>query len=331
MKTVAFHRIRSIANFVQDVLARDPMLPVIEKKILSKRRAESNNVQPIFIVGAPRTGSTLLFELLISTYRMSYVTNFSALFFKTPAFAIKLQNRLRLCHQFSGRSEYGYVPGLAAPSEAGVLFKRWFGNGDEIQPSAGDLLPAERVRATVAAISETMGGPFISKNLNNSLRVGRIHSVFPDAVYLFMRRDPVYTAQSIIVARRRLFDDDRQWFSVKPPNYRELADLEPFAQVVSQIKSIEDGIRTMFDKRQIVNRFEIEYEALCGNWERVLEQTAESCRHAGVRLGRRKQSPVVSLKKSQRQLLNDIEWKKLILAVDERYSKRRAKGQNCRR
>jgi hypothetical protein len=251
---------------------------------------------------------------------MAYVTNLSALFFRTPVLATHVQHRLGLRHQFSGRSAYGYIPGPAAPSEAGLLFNRWFGNADDIQPATGDLLPSDRVRATVAAISETMGGPFLSKNLNNGLRIGRIQHVFPDAVYLFMRRDPVYTAQSIIMARRRLFGDDRHWFSVKPPDYREFKDLEPFAQVVSQIKSVEDRIRGLFDKRRIVNRFEIRYEALCTNWDGVLEQTAESCRNFGLRLEKRQQRPVAPIKKSRRQLLNDDEWHKLNLAVSRLYS-----------
>jgi len=175
------------------------------------------------------------------------------------------------------------------------------------------------VRASVNAISDTMRGPFISKNLNNSMRLNRINQAFPNAIYLFMRRDPVYTAQSILLSRRNLFGTDKLWFSVKPPDYQKLADLDPLEQVVSQIKFIEDYLQNVFKQRKIANVMEIWYEELCSNWQNVLEQIAESCRKYGISLEKKDKISNITLKKSQKQLLNDHEFKRLRSIVKKLY------------
>jgi len=43
---------------------------------------KQNFYPPIFIVGAPRSGSTLLYQLLAYYYNFSYFTNYSSLFYR---------------------------------------------------------------------------------------------------------------------------------------------------------------------------------------------------------------------------------------------------------
>ena len=74
------------------------------------------------------------------------------------------------------------------------------------------------------------------------MRLERINQIFPNAIYIYIKRDVIYTAQSIILARRKLFRNDDGWFSVKPQNYETLLELDPFEQVISQIVSIENYV-----------------------------------------------------------------------------------------
>jgi len=321
MNAFSFKRMKNMANLVQRLLAYDPILPLVERIFLLKRHFNPRELQPIFIVGPPRTGSTLLFELLISMYRTAYLTNLSSLLFKSPILATKLQKSIGFFHSFSGQSKYGFIPGLTAPSEAGVLFRHWFGDEKDTQHQTYDLRHVRIVRSSVNTISDTMRGPFISKNLNNSVRLTRINQVFPNAMYLFMRRDPLYTAQSILLSRRNLFGNDRYWFSVKPPNYQKIADLDPLEQVVYQIKSIEDYIRDVFREQKIVNVMEICYEELCSNWQIVLEQIAKLCQKYGITLEKKDQILDITLNKSQKQLLNNNEFRKLRVIVNKLYYK----------
>lgn len=306
-----FNKLKSAVKFAHALIEHDPILPLIEKKILLKRKSDLSRMQPIFIVGAPRTGSTLLFELLISTYRTSYITNLSALLYKSPVLATKLVKSLGLVHTFSGTSKYGYIQGLSAPSEAGVLFNHWFGNDESVKQDKHNLLPAHVVRMTADSMCCLMKGPFIVKNLNNSMRLERINQIFPNAIYIYIKRDVIYTAQSIILARRKLFRNDDGWFSVKPQNYETLLELDPFEQVISQIVSIENYITQVLNERQIKNVIEIWYENMCSDWHRVLKKTAELCANYGVGLQENQPPSNIRLRPSEKQILDDREWGRL--------------------
>lgn len=315
-----FNKLKSAVKFAHALIEHDPILPLIEKKILLKRKSDLSRMQPIFIVGAPRTGSTLLFELLISTYRTSYITNLSALLYKSPVLATKLIKSLGLAHTFSGTSKYGYIQGLSAPSEAGVLFNHWFGNDESVKQDKHNLLPAHVVRMTVDSTGCLMKGPFIVKNLNNSIRLERINQIFPNAIYIYIKRDVTYTAQSIILARRKLFRNDEGWFSVKPQNYKTLLELDPFEQVIYQIMSIEKCIKKVLDDRQIKNIIEIWYEDMCLDWRGAVNIIADLCDKYGVSLPENQPAPNISLRPSEEQILDDLEWGRLCRLVNLIYN-----------
>ena len=315
-----FNKLKSAVKFAHALIEYDPILPLIEKKILLKRKSDLSRMQPIFIVGAPRTGSTLLFELLISTYRTSYITNLSALLYKSPVHATKLIKSLGLVHTFSGTSKYGYIQGLSAPSEAGVLFNHWFGNDESVKQDKHNLLPAHVVRMTVDSMCCLMKGPFIVKNLNNSMRLERINQIFPNAIYIYIKRDVIYTAQSIILARRKLFRNDEGWFSVKPQNYETLLELDPFEQVIYQIMSIENYIKQVLDEQQIKNVIEIWYEDMCLDWCGALNKIADLCDKYGISLQENQPAPDISLGPSEEQILDDLEWGKLCRLVNLIYN-----------
>ena len=315
-----FNKLKSVVKFAHALIGYDPILPFIEKTILLRGKSDLCKTQPIFIVGAPRTGSTLLFELLISTYRTSYITNLSALLYKSPVLATKLIKNLGLIHTFSGTSKYGYIQGLSAPSEAGVLFKYWFGHNEGVQQAKPKLLPAHVIRMTIDSMCCLMEGPFIAKNLSNSVRLQRISQIFPNALFFYIKREPVYTAQSIILARRKLFRNDGGWFSVKPQNYETLLELDPFEQVIYQIMSIENYIEQVLDERQIKNVIEIWYENMCSDWHRVLKKIAELCANHGVSLQENQQPSNIRLRPSEKQILDDREWGKLCHLVNAIYN-----------
>lgn len=311
------NKLKSAVKFAHALIEYDPILPFIEKKILLKRKSDLGRLHPIFIVGAPRTGSTLLSELLISTYRTSYISNLCALLYRSPVLATKLTKSLGPVHTFSGISKYGYIQGLSAPSEAGVLFKHWFGDDKGIKQAKPRLLFPHVVRTAVDSMCCLMGGPLIAKNLYNSMRLRRINQIFPNAIYIYIKRDVLYTAQSIILARRKLFKNDGGWFSVKPQNYETLLELGPFEQVIYQIRSIENYIKKVLYDGHIKNVIEIWYEDMCSDWQRVLKKIAELCDKYGVTLQENKQlTNNISLRLSEERILDDREWQRLCHLVN---------------
>ena len=167
---------------------------------------------PVFLVGAPRTGSTAIFLALLSTHRASYISNVMAQACRAMVKMIRASPSLGSAYRGGmAASHYGFVSGLRGPNEAGAIMNMWFGSRGQ--------WPDAQVRQTVAAITETTGCPLIIKNLANSLRLHRIHELLPSARFVHVRRDPRYVAQSLLQARREALGDERSWFSVRPPGW----------------------------------------------------------------------------------------------------------------
>ena len=293
-----------------------PIIKGLESYIVND--SNEKDVSSIFIIGPPRTGSTMLFQILLSAYKFSYITNLSSLFYTTPVLITAIFNTIfpnyRAVDKYSSR--LGYVNGLWAPSEAGQLYRYWF----EKQVDSPDW--NAHVKKSIKHISQTMEGPFLFKNLNVSIKINNIEKILPNSLYIFIRRNPLYVAQSIILMRRRMYQDISRWWSVKPPDYDDLKNLDPFEQIVRQIKSIEDCIQQNIANKKSNNIIEIWYEDLCSNWQGALTAIQSWCAENGVNLIERKpllSSKNIPLKKSEKQILNEPEWERLQCMVDKIY------------
>jgi hypothetical protein len=253
---------------------------------------------PIFLIGAPRTGSTLVFQLLVRQFHVSYISNVMA---AAPRLMVRLcRLSPRFCTGFDGglrNSEFGFVPGLYAPNEAGQIMQQWFGD----DPAADS--PAQ-VRGMVAAVTNAGSAPLFLKNQSNTVRLDRIKEIFPDARLLFLRRDLRWTAQSLLLARRKLFGDERQWWSVAPPGYEAVTYGEPLYQVLWQADQLEqialDACAATPARAAV-----LDYEELCARPAMVMAAVGE-------RFGLRPTgAPAPALCESQRQRLSADEWDRL--------------------
>lgn len=187
--------------------------------------------QPVFIIGAPRSGSTLLFQLLISNYRLAFVSNIMALFPNRLSFTASITKKEMLEVKEVKESDLGYVAGLHSPNEAGAIMRLWFEK---------PLTEKQRqqVRQTVARISRSLEGPMIFKNLNNSLRIDHILSVFPEARMIYLNREAMFNAQSILRARRKLGIGQNEWWSVEPDGFEQFLGKKDAEQAAWQVKKI---------------------------------------------------------------------------------------------
>ena len=218
---------------------------------------------PIFIVGAPRSGSTLLYQLLLKHTHVTYISNLMSLM---PIRMILIAKHTSRFHKFKDlkESDLGYLSGLFSPSEAGSIQRKWFGAQSTAAISA-------KVRNTIVLLTNPSSAPFISKNLMNSLRLERINQILPEARYVFVRRNPLFNAQSLLLSRKKVFGTVNQWWSAKPSGYEEVTRLDPEYQVVWQVLEIEKTITRFFDKYSTQN-IEISYEELCRNPQKSIER-----------------------------------------------------------
>jgi len=312
----SFNVFRTFVRGCQKILGDTWPLRMVEHKLL--KGVTNGLMAPLFIIGAPRTGSTLLYQLLIQNYNFSFFNNLQSFFFGSPALIAKLTRNIdvtKSCQQLV-QSKYGYIPGLFAPSESATIFRHWFGDSD---PSAHIADPARAIiRKTVVYLSATVPAPFIAKNLNNALRLATISAVLPETIFVWIKRHPLYASQSLIKMRRRLYGSDDIWASIKPPSYAKIIERSPFEQVVWQIKDIDDLISQYFAGKERARLIKIKYESLCQRPDKELDMIAQNYhRLSGLKLQRTESRETILLEARNKRQLPETEWKRLKETVND--------------
>ena len=145
---------------------------------------------PVFIVGPPRSGTTLLYQLVSAHLDVAFINNFMARFWEAPAIGAYLSARVAaLKPQDDVESEIGRTRGLGGVHEFGYFWKRFFHGptdfADEIAPEPGD-----KMRHEVAAMERILGKRVVFKNLTCGLRITALAKVFGKPLFVEMRRSP---------------------------------------------------------------------------------------------------------------------------------------------
>jgi hypothetical protein len=230
--------------------------------------------QPVFIIGAPRTGSTILYQALTNLYDVLYIDNLVCRFHRNLFFGFRISNRIYGAKPHNTfKSYHGQTRGAHSPSECGQFWYRWlprdhhFIDYDEITP-----LMVEKIRREITAIINYFDKPIVFKNLNAGQRMRLLTKCFPDARFLFIIRDPLQTAQSILKAKRRAGFSDHDFWSIMPPNVHKLGQLNWDVQIVKQIYFLEKQIVTDSTLAGPDNFFTIHYKDLS---IRLIEELAE--------------------------------------------------------
>lgn len=241
--------VRSLALSIQNLFNE---YPTAARGQASEFKSRSR--YPIFIVGAPRTGSTLLYQLMVKQMKVAFISNAMALLPKCMLVVARYTRHWMHNIWDIKEADAGYVPGLFRPNEAGAIMRKWF---EQAQPEERTL-----IRNTVIALSELLGAPFVNKNLVNSLRLPEIYAIFPEARFIHISRNPLFTAQSIILTRRSKLGDDRAWLGPEPPDCEDVKARSPVYQALWQVKRIEQTISGFFCRYSPCH-IEIAYEELC--------------------------------------------------------------------
>jgi hypothetical protein len=128
------------------------------------------------------------------------------------------------------------------------------------------------MRKVVCGLQAVKEKPLLFKNMNCGQRIRAISEIFPEAIFLHCRRDPLFVAQSLLKVRKEVNGDFNKWWSIMPKEYSKIRTLNPSEQVVAQIYFIEEQIKNDLEMFYSNRYMIVSYEELCKNPTKQLEK-----------------------------------------------------------
>jgi len=238
----------------------------------------SERFSKIFLMGPHRSGSTLFMQWLANTGLAAYPTNMMSRFFGAPLVGAKIQQLLTdprynfrneildFNSDVNFSSDNGKTTGALAPNEFWYFWRRFlpFDELDYMLPE--DLREKANLaglRDELNALANILEKPFAMKGMIMNQNIPELAEQFDKALFIYIRRDPIFNIQSALEARKRQYGDIETWYSFKIKEYPELKNLDPLESVAGQIAaincSVEQGIANIPKGQKLM----VQYEDFC--------------------------------------------------------------------
>ncbi len=309
------HSLKSLVRDVTRLVRATLRLPHVAANRLLHRlestRADGGTspleFPPVFIIGAPRTGSTLLCQTMVDYFDIGYFSNLHCAFFGAPSLAQRVLAPALRRRRSDFRSVHGQTRGWHAPSECGKFWYQFFRSDPQVV-GVNDVKVAEmaRLRGALRSLGDEFERPVLFKNIFNALRLEPLARAVPEATFIVLNRDIVDAAHSILETRHRLFQDYAAWWSCMPENTDRLTRLPAHEQVVEQIRGvyrlIENARRNLDDARFL----DITYEEFCANTSETLERIREFQRFHGAPIEKHWDVPSSFRRRSEVRIPQDL-------------------------
>jgi hypothetical protein len=229
---------------------------------------------PIFIIGPPRSGSTLAMQVITEAFDLGYFSNYHCKNINSE----KLSNndyKKKIDHRVpsSFSSFHGDTDGETAPAECGNWWYQFF----RVDPTYVTLEDVDRkkmnrFRKNIEEMTIAFGKPIIFKNLYASLRLRPICHYIPESLFIVINRNDVENGHSLLETRKKVFNNYETWWSMKPPRFSKLKKLSPPEQVIEQIRNIHITIDMDLKASgsPLSRRFDLKYEEFCEDPNKIM-------------------------------------------------------------
>ena len=237
----------------------------------------------ILVVGAPRSGTTLVYQTLARYLDVTYFSNLTSLFPKAPLTATKMFRWLPRRQSADFRNFYGQTAGLNGPNDGFSVWNHWL--GDDRYVPLTDLSVAEQnsMGRFFSAWCHTFGKPFLNKNNRNTGCMDLLCRAIPQATIVVVRRNPLLVAQSLINARMQVQGDKSVGWGLHSQSSDTTADpLAYVDNVCDQVLQIEAELDEQLQDIPGDRIVEFTYEGFCEAPEATLRWIAS--RIPGVQL-----------------------------------------------
>ncbi|MEX0290843.1 MAG: sulfotransferase [Flavobacteriaceae bacterium] len=243
----------------------DAILGYFERKLYLKDKPK----HPLILVcGPPRSGTTLVAQVLMKHLPVYYFNNLTSIFPNAPITANKLFGWLvgKDKKNISFKSLYGRTAKLGAPNDALYLWDRWTDVDRATIPKSISPEKQQKMQSFFYAVEQFSALPLVNKNNALNTYANLVAPVLDTAYFICLDRNPVFLAQSQLIASDFIHGNDNIPYGVHfngKETKHEALSRDAVAQVCEQVKRHHEMMqkqqREIGSKRFII----VPYEDFC--------------------------------------------------------------------
>jgi len=241
----------------------DAALARRERRLVDELAGRHAPRHPLILVcGAPRSGTTVVYQTLASHLPVAYFSNLTALFPRSPLIAQRLFARFVRNPPAQYHSFYGRTQGMGGTSDALYLWDRWFGADRSVAPCELPSAAARAMRRFFTAADAVFDLPLINKNNSLNLSAHLVAEHLPQATFLCVTREPRQLARSLYRARCDIHGTANTPYGAgQPPSATEAFD--PVHSVCAQTRHYDAVNRRQLERLGATRFWLVSYEAFC--------------------------------------------------------------------
>jgi len=249
---------------------------IIKGEVNSKKSFPS-----IIVTGVPRSGTTLITQLLPSHYNLGYSSNLMSRFYLSPLIGAWMQNQL-ISDDIHGlkifNSHHGVTDKIYEPHEFGYFWSGYLNTKSSCHdPLATDDFDASNFISLdndLTSITKVFGKPAVYKCSISPFFLNYFMD-YTNTYFIHIVRDRKKAVDSILNVRKKRLGSESNWWGIKPYRWEEIVDLTPREQVEWQYDKTIDAINSVAMEHE--DRFFcIELEDLIDNTESTLNRIMEN-------------------------------------------------------
>lgn len=282
-----------------------------------------------FVVGCPRSGTTLLMQCIAVSGLLGYPSNLLSRFYYAPYIGSRIQqlltdpafdyknelSDLRSSPTFD--SQLGKTNSALDPHEFFHFWRRFLPSYDPrwLSSEEEEAVNLDGLSSGIAAMERALSSPMVYKAIIVQYNARILSRISDEVLIVYVQRHPFYTMQSIYEARIKFYDDATTWWSVKPREYEWLKEKSTYEQIAGQVFFTKKAIEAQLDSFSSGEILRVTYSDLCQNPKNVIERISSRYEEMGISLNQ-EELPVDSFTESKDVRVSDSVSRELIQAYE---------------
>lgn len=227
----------------------------------------------IILLAPPRSGSTLLYQVLSSGFRSIYLSNLWNLLYATPLIGGLLSESIRDSTRISSfKSNKGFVPGIVGEAEGLKFWSYWMGQSLDERYSKIFVKKSLHLVGSLNILGNHFSKPCITCYLGHVFCIKKLRKLFPNSLFIHLTRNLIDNGMSLYTI------SPSKMFSSKPRELNNFPYTDRLEQIAAQLIHIHKRIIDNSDDSCI----NISYSQLCKSPQVVIERIEKFAKERNI-------------------------------------------------